>query len=353
MIDTPPPPARSTSKSQSLKALKKAPTLIDVAKVAGVSPISVSRTINQPELVSPAIQQKVREAIAQTGYLPNKLAGSLASRSSWLVAVIVPTIANAVFAETVQAITDSLSRAGFQTLLGLSSYDIQQEEVLLTTILGSRPDGIILIGTQHTVETRRRLQQSPIPVVETWDLAPDPIDGLVGFSHSRVGQVVGEYLLAKGHRRFASISANDQRAVRRFGGFMSALREAGIENLASRTVEAPARFQQGREQLAQLLDAGESFTAVYCSTDTIAHGVISEALHRGLRVPEDLAVVGFGNLDFAAHTYPSITTVAVKGEEIGRLAAEALIERMTNDGDEAQSGCRIDVGFSIIERESA
>jgi len=345
--------ARDTQQAQKIKAPKKAPTLIDVAKLAGVSPISVSRTLNQPELVSPEIQQKVREAVAQTGYLPNKLAGSLASRSSRLVALVVPTIANAVFADTVQAITDALARAGYQTLLGLSAYDIQQEELLLTTILGSRPDGIILIGTQHTAETRRRLQQSLIPVVETWDLTPDPIDTLVGFSHSHVGQVVGEYLLAKGHRCFASISANDQRAVRRFGGFMAALREAGIDNLASRTVEAPARFQQGREQLAELLDNGESFTAVYCSTDTIAHGVISEALHRGLRVPEDLAVVGFGNLDFAAHTHPSITSVAVKGEEIGVLAAEALIAKMTSAPDENQPGQRIDVGFNIVERESA
>ena len=208
------------------KAHKKAPTLIDVAKVAGVSPISVSRTLNQPELVSEEIQQKVRDAITRTGYVPNMLAGSLATRSSRLVALIVPTIANSIFADTVQAITDTLAQAGYQTLLGLSAYDKHQEEEQLKAILGNRPDGIILTGTFHAEGTHQRLLNTRIPVVETWDLAPNPIDTLVGFSHTEVGKAVGEYLLAKGYRRFASVSANDQRAVRRFAGFAAALRDA-------------------------------------------------------------------------------------------------------------------------------
>jgi LacI family transcriptional regulator, gluconate utilization system Gnt-I transcriptional repressor len=353
-------PAKDTMKDKKpkqsrnpQKAHKKAPTLIDVAKVAGVSPISVSRTLNQPELVSEEIQQKVRDAITRTGYVPNMLAGSLATRSSRLVALIVPTIANSIFADTVQAITDTLAQAGYQTLLGLSAYDKHQEEELLKAILGNRPDGIILTGTFHAEGTHQRLLNTRIPVVETWDLTPNPIDTLVGFSHTEVGKAVGEYLLAKGYRRFASVSANDQRAVRRFAGFAAALRDAGIEHLASRTVPTPARFRQGRENLAALLDSGEVFDAVYCSSDTLAHGVIAEALHRNIRIPDDLAVIGFGNLDFSAYTYPAITTVGIKGAEIGRLAAEALIAKMDESTPPDGSSPRIiDVGFNILERES-
>lgn len=332
----------------------RAPTLIDVAKVAGVSPITVSRVLNQPDLVSEDAQQRVRRAIDEIGYVPNMLAGGLASRSSRMVALIVPTIANSIFAETVQAITDTLAQAGYQTLLGISAYEDEQEKQLLEAVLGRRPDGIILTGTHHAPDIRKRLEVTDVPVVETWDLSPDPIDTLVGFSHTRVGEAAAEYLLAKGHRRFAAVSANDLRAVKRLDGFLQTLANAGVEEPIVTKVPTPARFQLGREGIAGILDqTGGPVDAVYCSSDTLAHGVMVEAQQRNIRIPEDMAVIGFGDLDFSEYTLPPITTIRVNGAEIGRRAAMALLTRMNADESNEVQGGVIDTGFAVIERESA
>lgn len=332
----------------------RAPTLIDVARVAGVSPITVSRVLNQPSLVSEEAQARVRRAVEEIGYVPNMLAGGLASRSSRMVALIVPTIANSIFAETVQAITDTLAQAGYQTLLGISAYEDAQEQRLLEAILGRRPDGIILTGTYHSPETRKRLQVAGVPVVETWDLGEDPIDTLVGFSHTKVGEVAAEYLLARGHRKFAAVSATDQRAEKRLEGFLQVLTGAGVDLPPVIKVPTPARFQLGREAIGRMLDENNGlFDAVYCSSDTLAHGVIVEAQQRCIRIPDDMAVIGFGDLDFAGYTLPTITSIRVNGEEIGYRAAQVLLARMTMSADAEPSGGIIDTGFSVIERQSA
>jgi LacI family gluconate utilization system Gnt-I transcriptional repressor len=331
----------------------KAPTLIDVAKVAGVSPITVSRALNQPDMVSEEAREKVRLAVEKTGYLPNMLAGSLATRTSRLVALIVPTVANPIFAETVRAISDTLANAGYQALLGISGYAKEQEQDLLEAILCRRPDGVILTGMDHTEISRTRLAAAKIPIVETWDLGGEPIDTLVGFSHYDVGMAVGEYLLGKGYKKFASVSADDQRAEKRREGFMDALKQQGITDVPTSIVETPAKFSRGREAFAQLLDTGISCDAVYCSSDTLAHGVITEARSRNLAIPQDIAVMGFGDLDFASHALPSISSVKINGAEIGRLAVESLLAEMLPDKAPTKSQPVIDVGFSIAERQSA
>lgn len=331
----------------------KAPTLIDVAKVAGVSPITVSRALNQPDLVSEEAREKVRLAVEKTGYLPNMLAGSLATRTSRLVALIVPTVANPIFAETVRTVTDTLAAAGYQALLGISGYDSQQEQGLLEAILCRRPDGVILTGIDHTQISHTRLLAAKIPIVETWDLGKDPIDTLVGFSHYDVGFQIGEYLLKKGYRRFAAVSAQDQRAEKRRAGFLDALKQQGITDIPTNLVETPAKFSRGREAFARMLDAGLECEAVYCSSDTLAHGVITEARSRNLSVPGDIAVMGFGDLDFAAQALPSISSVKINSAEIGRLAAEALLSKMLSHESATEYASITDVGFSILQRESA
>ncbi|MFS2019213.1 LacI family DNA-binding transcriptional regulator, partial [Massilia sp. CT11-108] len=186
-------------------------TLVDVARVAGVAPITVSRVLNSPEKVSPDLVQKVRAAIERTGYVPNLLAGSLASTKSRMVAAILPTIAGSVFIDTVQALTENLAAAGYQLILGQSGYENSREDELLEAIIGRRPDGIVLAGIMRSAQGRRRLQASAIPLVETWDLTPTPADMLVGFSHEDIGQAVAEFLYQRGRRRVAVISASDER----------------------------------------------------------------------------------------------------------------------------------------------
>jgi len=321
-------------------------TLKDVAKLAGVSPITVSRALNRPAMVAPGTLAQVREVIERTGYVPNLLAGGLASRRTRFVAAIVPAISNQVFSEPIQALTDRLWESGYQVLLGTSGYPTSREDALLAAILSRRPDGIFLTGISHSDEGRRRLMAARVPIVEVWDLTPTPIDMLVGFSHVKVGEAVAERLVAKGHRRFGLVTANDARAEVRNSAFRSVLQKYGYADIATALVPAPSNFRLGREGLSRLLEMGSLPRAIFCSSDTLAHGVLMEAQARGISVPDELAIVGFGDLNFAAHTFPSLTTVWIDRPAIGKKAAEALLARFEGRNVEKI----VDIGFQIIER---
>jgi LacI family gluconate utilization system Gnt-I transcriptional repressor len=324
-------------------------TLDDVARLAGVSPSTVSRVLNNPEMVKAATVDAVRRAIALTGYTPNLLAGGLASKRSRMIALVVPTIANSIFSEKVQAITETLATAGYQLMLGLSGYDREQEERLVETVLGRRPDAVILTGTNHTRATRQRLLGAHIPVVETWDMSETPIDMLVGFSHEAVGAATARYVIAKGYRRPALLSASDSRAAVRASGFVAAARALGIADVPSSLVDPPAKLQLGRAGLAALLDGGAKPDVVVCSSDTLAQGALVEAQERGIAVPDDLAVIGFGDLSFAAYTLPALTTVRIDGAAIGHWAADAVLARLRNEVVEERVR---NLGFEIVERVS-
>ncbi len=219
------------SPTETLRKAKRAPrpgtggiTLSDVASLAGVSAITVSRALNTPAAVSPETLERVRSAISRSGYVPNLVAGGLASNRSRLVAALVPTIAGPVFLETIQALTDALAEAGCQLILGQSGYSGAREDALIDAIVGRRPDGIVLTGIMHSPEGRKRLLASGIPIVETWDITPTPIDMIVGFSQEKAGAEVADYLYRKGYRRPALITADDQRAMLRRSASSSASR---------------------------------------------------------------------------------------------------------------------------------
>lgn len=327
-------------------------TLADVARLAGVSPITVSRALNSPEALSAETLTRVREAVARTGYVPNRMAGALASNRSRLVVAIVPTIASPVFLETVQALTTALEQAGYEVVLGQSGYDGGREDELLDVVIGRRPDGVVLTGVMHSPQGRRRLAAAGIPVVETWDLTPTPIDMLVGFSHEKAGAAAAEYLHARGSRRPAIISADDHRATLRRQGFseaMTRLLKAGPP-VPCRLVTAPTSLASGRTGLADLLQRHPDIDAVFCSSDVIAQGALTEATARGLSIPRDLRVFGFGDLEFAAHTHPSLTTVRIDGTAIGKQAARFIIDRAAGI---APAQRVVDLGFSLVERDSA
>ena len=323
-------------------------TLEDVARVAGVSAITVSRVVNRPELVRAATVEHVQRAIARTGYVPNLLAGGLASRRSRLVAAIVPTVTNSIFVETIQALTDRLWEARYHVVLGLTGY-APREEALVTEILGRRPDALFIVGVNHAPGTRRRILSAHIPVVEVWDLTETPLDMVVGFSHEQVGTAVAEHLIAKGYRRLASVWADDERAARRRRGFLGALARHGLAEVGVSLTPAPSTQRIGRRSMAELLERGVRPDAVVCSSDTFAQGVLAEARARGLSVPGDLAVMGFGDLEFAADTVPALSTVRIDRRGIGLLAAEALLAHMEGRPPERKV---VDVGFEIVDRET-
>ena len=333
------------STAQIPRHQRRAATLHDVAREAGVSLITASRALGNPDVVSDATIKRVQVAVRKTGYIPNLLAGGLKSRRSMTVAALVPVISVPQFLPTVQALTETLDAAGYQLILGQTGYDHAREEKLVDTMIGRRPDGIVIAGSLHSPRSREKLRRLGLPVVECWDLGKRPVDMMVGFSHPKAGAAVAGFFLAKGWKRVGIATADDQRAQQRREGFVAATGR----DVPTATVPAPSNLALGRGALAELLRQDPKLRAVCCSSDGLAQGVLAEAAARGLRVPQDLAVCGFGDAEFAAHLHPSLTTVHIDGAEIGRLAAQLILDRC---GGKVIAQPIVDVGFRIVERGS-
>lgn len=322
--------------------------ITDVAALAGVAPITVSRVFNSPETVAPETLERVRQVVQKLGYVPNRLAGGLSSSRSRLIAAIVPTIAHSLFSETVQVFSETMSRAGYQVLLALSGYSDSNEETLLDAVLSRRPEGVLLTGVAHTESLRERLRNVGMPIVETWDMTATPIDMLVGFSHHQIGAAVAEHFLRRKVRAPGLVSANDDRALARRDGFRERLAQAGIREIAEVLVAPPSSVAVGKAALSTLIEQAPDLDAVFCGSDLLAIGVLGAAKRMGLAVPSQLAICGFGDLEFATETTPQLTTVRVDGTRIGLSAARCLLDRLAGI-DKARV---TDVGFHLVERET-
>ncbi|MBU9808425.1 LacI family DNA-binding transcriptional regulator [Rahnella sp. C60] len=337
-------------KTNIQNGLSRTATLEDVAQAAGLSPMTISRALNNPKVVRPATIARVMEAVKSTGYIPNMLAGGLATRRTKLIAVVVPQINNNMFVDTVQAISDQLAARGYHMLLCIVGYEPEDETDIVATLLSRRPDGIVLTGIHHTSELKRIILNANIPVVEIWDLTPTPIDMLIGFSHEKVGNAIGDYFLSKGFSRFGFICASDRRAMVRKNGAISVLRTLSGHDIKEVIVSRPANMEVGRHALRQLLATGEPFDAIICSSDTLAQGAIMEAEAQGLCVPDDFSVIGFADLNFAAHNRPAITTVSVEKWDLGIRAADMLADKI--EGIVVEEPI-VDMGYRLVIRESA
>jgi len=322
--------------------------ITDVAAAAGVAPMTVSRVINTPDRVSPETTARVREAIDRLGYVPNLIAGGLSSRKSRTVAAIVPTIAHPMFASVVQSFSDSMRHAGYQVMLSLCGYDDTDDEGLFRAVLGRRPDALLVTGSGYSPAAWQMLIEARIPVVEIWDVSNRPIDMMIGFDHAQVGAEVAAFFLAKGHDRFAMLSARDTRALTRARGFTEAVTKAGGTIVLDQQIEAPSTIAAGRDGLRALLPLLDQRCAVFCSSDLIAFGVVTEARVQGVPVPEHVAVCGFGNFELSAMNEPAITTVSLEGVSTGRSAAAFLLRRLA--GEPPRDADRVQVPFRIIER---
>lgn len=326
-------------------------TIRDVALIAGVAPITVSRALNTPAQVSPVVLEKVRDAVAASGYVPNLIAGALSSGQSRLVAALVPTISTLTLHPMLEALGSELEPSGCQLLLGQTGYDNARLDGILEAVLGRRPAGIVVTGTLESPHWRKRLRASGVPVVETWDLMDDPIDMLVGFSHSEMARAVVHFLHDNGRRRLAFLGADDARSKARAQAFSQAA--TALEMLAPvvHAAAAPATLRSGRDALVRLLEEGTlAVDAVFCNSDVMAMGVLIEAQAQGINVPLQLAVVGCGDLSFSGDLEPALTTVHLDGKAIGARAGQLLLDRM--EGREAAPGVW-DIGFSIIQRATA
>jgi len=324
-------------------------TLHDVAKLAGVAPITASRAVNTPDLVSPEVLKKVLDAVHRTGYVPNRIAGGLASSRSRLIAAVVPSTVMSVFMETIESLNGTLFDAGYQLMLGQSGYSAAREDLLLEAVIGRRPDGIFLTGILPPGKSRTRLLASGIPVVETWDLTPTPIDMLVGFSHSDIGRDVANFLMTKGRKRLALVRADDERADRRATAFSDAVVLRGQQDVFVVNIGDSRSLKSGREAMVRILKEAPDVDAIFCSSDLLALGVMTEARAQGIAVPDRIAIVGFGDVPFLADLVPALSTVRINGADIGRQSARFLIERAEG---RSVNPCVVDVGFSIAERDT-
>ncbi len=318
--------------------------------LAGVAPITASRALNTPAQVSEDVLRKVQEAVERTGYVPNRMAGGLASSKSRLIAAVVPSTVFSVFNETIEALNGALFEAGYQLMLGQTGYSAEREELLLESVISRRPDGIFITGIMPPGKARTRLMASGIPVVETWDLTPTPIDMLIGFSHADIGQAVAKYLLEKGKKKFAIVTADDERASRRNKAFVDVVKAQNLEVVTFHNVGDLRTLKSGREALNSVLLKRPDVDAIFCSSDLLALGVLTEARAQNISVPQQISIMGFGDVPFVEDMIPALTTVKINGAEIGRLAAQCLVDRAQG---KAVPQHIVDVGFSIVSRESA
>ncbi|HUB16142.1 MAG TPA: LacI family DNA-binding transcriptional regulator [Acetobacteraceae bacterium] len=329
---------------------RSAVKLSDVAAAAGVAPMTVSRVINTPDRVSPTTAARVRAAIEKLGYVPNLVAGGLSSRRSRMVAAIVPTIAHPMFVEMVQHFTDTMRGAGYQVMLSLSGYNDFAGLDLVRGLLARRPDAMLVTGAEHPPPMRQMLAEAGIPVVEIWDVAPEPVDMLVGLDHVQAGAAVAKLFFEKGISHFAAFAAADTRAQARRRGFTDTVRQRGASVLAEPVLPAPSTITAGRQAMAALAPMLMGRTGLFCSSDMLAFGAITEARVRGIAVPAQLSVCGFGNFELGAANEPPFSTVSVEGAEIGRTAASFLLRRL--GGAPPGETDRVLVPFRILERAS-
>ncbi|MCB8840401.1 LacI family DNA-binding transcriptional regulator [Aurantimonas sp. VKM B-3413] len=339
-------PRRTRRTSQAIK-------MSDVAKAADVSPSTVSLFLRQPGAVAKKTGAAIEAAIERLGYVPNLMAGGLAAARSRVVGVIVPSMRNAFFAETVSALQAILWDDGFQIMFGNTDYDEEAELALVRAYLSWSPSALILTGLHHSPQTRNLLKHADCPVVEMWELGDDPVDLAVGFSHDQAGRAAAHHLIRKGRRRLAFLGARmheDRRAMQRAEGFAAEAAEAGIQAEIVHHIR-PASTEAAATLLAKALSEDPGIDGVATSNDTLALGLLFECARRAITVPERLAIVGFGDLEFTAFSNPSLTTIRpfgdVIGEEIARLVSGILA------GKGRPQSPFVNTGFVVIERGSA
>lgn len=327
-------------------------TLKDVAQLAGVSPITASRVLRGTGKVDPELVRRVQEAAQSLNYTPDPAAQALASARSRSVVVLVPSLTNTVFAALVESLHTTLREAGYHILLGDTHYDHDEEERLLRSYLMHRPSGLIVTGFDRNESTRRLLETCDIPCVHIMELTRAPGVHCVGFSQQDSGQAITGYLLEQGARKIAYVAAQlDARAMQRAEGYRRAMRTAGCYNPSFELLSpSPSSLGLGTQLFRETLERHPDVEAIFFCNDNLAQGGLLEALRMGIKIPQELKVVGYNDVDESSFTFPRLTTVATPRAAMGEKAAEMLLALMRG---EVLDSTAIDLGFRLVIRESA
>lgn len=314
--------------------MARRPTLKDISELAGVSEMTASRVLRGKGEASAATRQRVLDAAKSVGYVPNRIAGSLSSRSVNLVGVVVPSISSFVFAEVLTGISTVLKQTDMQPVFGVSDYDLDTEETVIREMLSWQPKGLVVAGLEHTDAARAMMRNAGIPVVEIMDVDGDPVDLCVGISHRRAGAETAREILARGYRRIGFVGTKfplDHRAAKRFEGFSGALGAAGVELADEELYPGASTLRLGRDLTAKLLERTPDIDVIYYSSDTMSCGGLMHCVMNGIDVPGQLALAGFNGLDLRAGMPRLTATMNAYRYEIGKRAADLIMEHHDPD----------------------
>lgn len=327
------------------------PTLNEVARQAGVSPITASRALRGVSTVSPDSVERVQAAAQALGYVANPAARALASSQSQTVVVLVPSLSNQLFIQTLEAIQNVLRTRGLDVVIGNYHYSPEEEENLLRNHLVNRPRGLLLTGFDHTPALRQLLEASGVPCVHMMEL--DTVRGAycVGFSQVKAGAAAARHLLGRGRKRLAYIAAQlDPRVMQRGEGFRQVLEEQGVYDPALQVMNPhPSSIGLGGELFMRLMQEHPDVDGVFFCNDDLAQGAALEALRQGIDIPQRVSLVGFNDLPGSAHMVPRLTSIRTPREEVGQRAAQLLLGLIDGVAQKPQ----VDLGFELVVRESS
>jgi LacI family gluconate utilization system Gnt-I transcriptional repressor len=313
-------------------------TLRDVSEASGVSEMTVSRVLRNRGDVSDTTRERVLTAAKTLGYVPNKIAGALASQRVNLVAVIIPSLRNMVFPEVMSGISASLEDTELQPVVGVTDYLPEKEERVLYEMLSWRPSGVIIAGLEHTDASRAMLKASGIPVVEIMDVDGTPIDSMVGISHRRAGRKMAAAILKAGYQRIGFMGTKmplDHRARKRFEGFTEALAKGGVEVADQEFYSGGSALKKGREMTTAMLERDPELDFLYYSNDMIAAGGLLALLEKGVDIPNQIGLAGFNGVELLDGLPRQLATMDACRTEIGVKAAEIILDRVNNPDSSA------------------
>ena len=314
-------------------------TLRDVSEASGVSEMTVSRVLRNRGDVSQATREKVLEAAKTLGYVPNKIAGALASQRVNLVAVIIPSLRNMVFPEVMSGISKVLEETELQPVVGVTDYIPEKEEKVLYEMLSWRPSGVIIAGLEHTEAARAMMQASGIPVVEIMDTDGKPIDSAVGISHRRAGREMARAILKQGYQRIGFMGTKmplDHRARKRFEGFTAALAKEGVEIADQEFYSGGSALATGREMTCAMLERDPDLDFLYYSNDMIAVGGLMELMDQGIDIPGQIGIAGFNGVELLQGLPRQLATMDACRTEIGMKAAQIIAARAEGEGEDME-----------------
>ena len=308
-------------------------TLRDVSQASGVSEMTVSRVLRNRGDVSQNTRDKVLLAAKQLGYVPNKIAGALASQRVNLVAVIIPSLSNMVFPEVMTGISEVLETTDLQPVVGVTDYLPEKEERVLYEMLSWRPSGVIIAGLEHSETSAMMLKASCIPVVEIMDIDGSPVDAMVGISHRRAGREMAVSILKAGYRKIGFLGTKmplDHRARKRFEGFTEALAKSGVEVTDQEFYSGGSALVKGREMTQELLRRNPNLDFLYFSNDLIGAGGLLYLIEKGISIPNQIGLAGFNGVELLQGLPRQLATMDACRSEIGRKAAEMIVQQVND-----------------------